>query len=140
FQERDLNVYPPLMRYDTIYYISKATFVSYTEASKWCSQNLGGYPAEIDNAEELGSIERYATSTNLRGIFIAGTDAKKKGKFLSQRTGAFIHIFNWANEESQNDNRGKNCLELNGSGEGRMNRTPCNTATISHNVLCEVVH
>ncbi|KAK6987151.1 collectin-11 [Biomphalaria glabrata] len=123
--------------YDKVYYISKAKFVSYTEASKWCSQNGGGYPAEIDTAVELGVMEQYASSTNLRRIFIAGTDAKIDGQFLSQRTGASIHIFNWANGEPNNYGGVEDCLELNGNKEGRMNDTPCNRASISHNVLCE---
>uniref|UniRef100_A0A2C9M0H0 C-type lectin domain-containing protein n=1 Tax=Biomphalaria glabrata TaxID=6526 RepID=A0A2C9M0H0_BIOGL len=132
------KAYPPMSGNNKIYYISKAKFVSYTEASKWCSQNGGGYPAEIDTAEELGLIEQYASSTNLRRIFIAGTDANKDGVFLSQRTGAFIHIFNWVNGEPNNYGGVEECLELNGSKEGRANDTPCNRASISHNVLCEL--
>ncbi|KAK0064464.1 collectin-11 [Biomphalaria pfeifferi] len=132
------EAYPSIVVFDKIYYISKVKFVSYTEASKWCSENGGGYPAEIDTAEELAVIEQYAYSTNLRRIFIAGTDAKKDGIFLSQRTGVFIHIFNWVNGEPNNNGRVEDCLELNGSREGRVNDTPCNRASISHNVLCEL--
>ncbi|KAK6987153.1 collectin-11 [Biomphalaria glabrata] len=121
--------------YNKLYYISKAKFVSYTEASNWCSQNGGGYPAEIDTAEELWLLEYYVSNSILDRIFIAGTDAEKKGIFLSQRTGAFIHVFKWAEGEPKNDNG--DCLEVN-SEDGRMNKTPCNTASISHNVLCEV--
>ncbi|KAI8792476.1 pulmonary surfactant-associated protein D isoform X2 [Biomphalaria glabrata] len=132
------KVYTPIASKNKLYYISKSNFVSYTQASTWCSQNGGGYPAEIDTAEELGLIEQYASSTNLDRIFIAGTDAKKDGVFFSQRTGAFIHIYNWANGEPNNDGGVEDCLELYGNGQGRVNDTPCNRASISHYVLCEL--
>ncbi|KAK6975234.1 pulmonary surfactant-associated protein D, partial [Biomphalaria glabrata] len=131
------QMYPPLGVSNRLYYISKAKFVSYAQASTWCSQNLGGYPAEIDTAEELKFIEQYAIFTKVRKIFIAGTDAGKDGVFLSQRTGAPITVFDWAKGEPNNSGGVEDCLELNGNKQGRMNDTPCSRASVFHNVLCE---
>ncbi|KAI8792471.1 pulmonary surfactant-associated protein D [Biomphalaria glabrata] len=135
----DSQTYPPSAYKNKLYYLSRTTYNNYDQASYWCAWNGGGYPAEVDSAPELAFLEQYlvVTAPSTAMVYISGTDARIDGRWLSQRTGSPLIIFDWAPGEPNNSGGREDCLEMWLRNQARFNDGPCANAPENRYVLCE---
>ncbi|KAK0067467.1 perlucin-like protein [Biomphalaria pfeifferi] len=120
------------------YHLGHMNSVKSMEAANFCAI-LGGYLAEINSADELGSIEKYLTPYNLtQPILIGGTYAEKGSKWIFQRGGKDVEILKWLDGEPRKDVIEK-CLSLMTiKNEVFMKVTSCVGRRHRQKYLCEV--
>ncbi|XP_013082664.1 ladderlectin-like [Biomphalaria glabrata] len=128
--------FPPFAYLNKLYFISRLTFPSFSLARAAC-ESVGAYVAEIDGQAEIIFLQLYVNRTDVARVYISGTDAASDGRFIFQRTGVTLNIFDWFPSEPNNFNGFEDCIELVKERQSRMNDIVCNNPFARPSVLCE---